>query len=142
MEVGYVPDPFGHIAQLPQVLRGFGIESAVLWRGVGADLRHDEALWESPDGSQVLLEFMPGGYDSAAVLPTAPDSLMERIAQIRAQLQPQADVPAIVAEANRKLRDAELIHGTLPMLLEGYRNRRPPTAQSGSNFEGSSVRRN
>ena len=34
MQVGYVPDQFGHIAQLPQILRGFGIETAVLWRGV------------------------------------------------------------------------------------------------------------
>ncbi|MCL4545880.1 MAG: hypothetical protein M1118_15040, partial [Chloroflexi bacterium] len=137
MCVGYVPDSFGHIAQLPQILLGFGIKSAVLWRGVGADLRHNEAMWESPDGSQVLLEYMPGGYGSAAVLPAALDSLMERISQIRTQLQPRAttdflllmnghdhtlpqrDVPAIVAEANRHLRDAEIIHGTLPMLLDG-----------------------
>ena len=26
MDVGYVPDPFGHIGQLPQILAGFGIE--------------------------------------------------------------------------------------------------------------------
>src|SRR3989441_12550139 len=37
MRVGYVPDCFGHIAQLPQILRGFGIDNAVFWRGVGAD---------------------------------------------------------------------------------------------------------
>ena len=139
MEVGYVPDSFGHIAQLPQILQGFGIKSAVLWRGVGASLGQDEAIWESPDGSQVLLEYMPGGYGGAAVLPAAPDALMERISQLRAQLEPrattdflllmnghdhmlpQADIPEIIAEANRRLRDAELIHGTLPMLLEGIR---------------------
>ena len=34
--VGYLPDQFGHAGQLPQLLRGFGIEGAVVWRGFGA----------------------------------------------------------------------------------------------------------
>src|SRR3970282_515037 len=34
MMVGYTPDPFGHIGQLTQILRGFGIEMAVLQRGL------------------------------------------------------------------------------------------------------------
>ncbi len=29
MRIGYVPDCFGHIAQLPQILQGFGIDNAV-----------------------------------------------------------------------------------------------------------------
>ena len=35
MYVGYVPDSFGHIAQLPQIFQGVGIDNAVFWRGVG-----------------------------------------------------------------------------------------------------------
>src|SRR3990172_11904359 len=35
MMVGYSPDAFGHIAHLPAVLRGFGIDSVALWRGAG-----------------------------------------------------------------------------------------------------------
>ncbi|MDQ4036648.1 MAG: glycosyl hydrolase-related protein [Chloroflexota bacterium] len=34
--VGYLPDQFGHAAQIPQILRGFGIDGAVVWRGFGA----------------------------------------------------------------------------------------------------------
>src|SRR5512143_1978299 len=34
MMVGYIPDPFGHIGQMPQILRGFDIQTASLWRGV------------------------------------------------------------------------------------------------------------
>jgi mannosylglycerate hydrolase len=34
MKVGYVPDCFGHISQLPQLFAGFGIGSAVLFRGL------------------------------------------------------------------------------------------------------------
>jgi alpha-mannosidase len=139
MKVGYIPDPFGHIAQMPQILRGFGIDSAVLWRGVGSELRHNEALWESPDGSSVLLEYLPRGYANAAVLPSDPNVLMERLAHIRAELEPgatttylllmngddhmfpQPEIPFILKQANRRLKDAELIHGTLPMMLAGVR---------------------
>jgi len=53
MASGYVTDIFGHTSQLPQILRGFGIDSAVLSRGVG-DFLGSEFIWEGPDGSRVL----------------------------------------------------------------------------------------
>lgn len=58
--VGYLPDSFGHIAQMPQLLRHFGIDSAVLWRGV--DSPHSEFDWVAPDGSRVGTLFLPEGY--------------------------------------------------------------------------------
>ncbi len=70
MKEGYVPDAFGHIAQLPQILKGFGIDSAIFWRGVG-DEGEDlgtEFWWRAPDGSQVLTIFMIDGYHNAANL--------------------------------------------------------------------------
>jgi len=36
MPVGYLPDMFGHCAQMPQLLLGVGIERACVWRGVPA----------------------------------------------------------------------------------------------------------
>ena len=36
MQVGYLPDMFGHVAQMPQILRRFGFADAVVWRGVPA----------------------------------------------------------------------------------------------------------
>ena len=33
MAVGYLPDMFGHIAQMPQILTQFGFDDAVVWRG-------------------------------------------------------------------------------------------------------------
>ena len=53
MDVGYLPDPFGHISQLPQLLRGFGIETAVFARGAG-DMPV-EFRWAAPDGTPVLV---------------------------------------------------------------------------------------
>lgn len=58
--VGYVPDTFGHRAQLPQILRGFGIDNAVLWRG--SDHPRSEAWWRAPDGSKVFAVLLTQGY--------------------------------------------------------------------------------
>lgn len=54
MRVGYIPDTFGHISQMPQILRGFGIDNAILFRGITADQAGSEFLWRGPDGSEVL----------------------------------------------------------------------------------------
>jgi alpha-mannosidase len=70
MDVGYVPDPFGHIGQLPQILRGFGIDGAVFRRGLGDE--PCELFWESPDGSRVLVSYLRNGYDNAAHMPAEP----------------------------------------------------------------------
>src|SRR5690606_19570647 len=54
-KVGYVPDIFGHISQLPQILTGFGIDNALLWRGLHGDGYPSELAWEGADGSHVLV---------------------------------------------------------------------------------------
>ena len=41
MEVGYLPDMFGHVAQMPQILRAAGFADAVVWRGVPACRQQD-----------------------------------------------------------------------------------------------------
>ena len=58
--VGYLPDTFGHVAQMPQILRGFGINNAVAWRGI--DAQDSEVTWQSPDGSSVFTVFLTEGY--------------------------------------------------------------------------------
>ncbi len=51
--VGYVCDIFGHIAQLPQILAGFGLKGAVVWRGVPGGRGSHLIYWESPDGTRI-----------------------------------------------------------------------------------------
>lgn len=53
MKIGYVTDIFGHNSQFPQILKGFGIDSALLYRGIG-DYPKDAFNWEGADGSSVL----------------------------------------------------------------------------------------
>jgi alpha-mannosidase len=66
MRVGYLPDMFGHVAQMPQILRAEGIETAVVWRGVPSAVGFHRFVWESPDGSSVVAEYLPDGYGNAA----------------------------------------------------------------------------
>ncbi len=68
MHVGYLPDMFGHVAQMPQILRSAGIETAVVWRGVPSAVDFHRFVWEAPDGSAVVAEYLPAGYDNAAYL--------------------------------------------------------------------------
>lgn len=53
MKNGYLVDIFGHNSQMPQILNGFGIDSAVLFRGIG-DYHKDTFRWAGTDGSEVL----------------------------------------------------------------------------------------
>ncbi len=73
LEVGYMPDQFGHIGQMPQILRHGGIERAVVWRGVPAVVDRDAFMWESPDGSAVLTEYLAFGYFNGAAFDKAAD---------------------------------------------------------------------
>ena len=66
MRAGYLPDMFGHVAQMPQILRRAGLADAVVWRGVPAAIDRHAFRWESPDGSAVRAEYLVDGYDNAA----------------------------------------------------------------------------
>src|SRR5215469_1589565 len=144
MLVGYVPDTFGHIAQLPQLLRGFGIDNAVFWRGVGPEITHDSFRWRAPDGSDVLAAWLRDdlGYSNAALLPTNAEALAGRARVLASRMEawadgrrtlllmngsdhlmPQPELPAALAEANERLRDSHL-HlriGTLPEYIATLR---------------------
>jgi len=73
MRVGYLPDMFGHVAQMPQILRRAGLADAVVWRGVPAAIDRHAFRWEAPDGSWVRAEYLPAGYGNAAYLFAVPE---------------------------------------------------------------------
>ena len=141
MREGYLPDTFGHVAQLPQVLRGFGIDTFYAMRGFGLDVEEtgSEFWWQAPDGSRVLASWLSESYSNAAVLGEDPaamslrhgvlvgyDSLDELLARLALRsrtgallllnggdhLRVQADVPGLVAKLNTSVR-TELVLGGL-----------------------------
>jgi len=68
MAVGYLPDMFGHCAQMPQILALAGIRHACVWRGVPGSVDRHTFLWRSPDGTGLRTEYLPTGYGNAADL--------------------------------------------------------------------------
>ena len=88
MMVGYLPDMFGHVAQMPQILRRAGIEHAVVWRGVPQAIDRTAFWWTAPDGSAVRAEYLVHGYGNGAHLPISAEKLIERIRAYEAETAP------------------------------------------------------
>lgn len=138
MMVGYTPDPFGHISQLPQILRGFGIDCAVLARGLGDE--PVELLWQAPDGSTILLCHLRDSYDNAARLPVddaqalareitrlhdslAPHTATDYVLLMNGvdHMEPVPELPQALAAARELLPEMELVHGTLPLYIDAVK---------------------
>ncbi len=117
MAVGYLPDMFGHIAQMPQILSLAGFADAVVWRGVPSAVTTNAFAWEAPDGSSVRAEYLPVGYGNGSSLPDDAKSLIRRTRDNVAEmadlvpgdlllmngsdhLTPQPWLGRVVAEAN------------------------------------------
>lgn len=75
MPIGYLPDMFGHVAQMPQILARAGIEHAALWRGVPSSVDGHAFRWRAPDGSEVRTEFLFDGYDNGLDVLLVPDQI-------------------------------------------------------------------
>ncbi|MFZ2653929.1 MAG: glycoside hydrolase family 38 C-terminal domain-containing protein, partial [Victivallales bacterium] len=85
---------FGHISQLPQLFAGFGIGSAVLFRGLDSSQVKHEFTWKSPDGSKVLGILMEAEWAYSTLwyalrdycecaLPYDRDDIVRRISSLR-----------------------------------------------------------
>jgi alpha-mannosidase len=149
MNVGYVPDTFGHIAQLPQILSGFGMETAVFWRGVGPEMTGD-FRWQAADGEAVRVVWLRDGYGNAANLPMDGEQLARRAQEIAARwnadnayvllmngsdhLPPQAELPEMMRQANERLSSdhLRLQIGTLPE----YISHLPADTSALSDYQG------
>ena len=88
MEAGYLPDMFGHIAQMPQILRRAGIRHAAVWRGVPAAIDRSAFEWVSPDGSAVRAEYLVHGYAGAANVLAIPDRIVAEIEALDQAVRP------------------------------------------------------
>src|SRR3954452_17462458 len=134
MDVGYLPDMFGHVAQMPQLLNLAGFEHAVVWRGVPAVVEQTAFWWEAPDGSRVRAEYLYGSYSNGRDIPDDAKRLVLRAADYEAELgsvrigdlllmngtdhqMPQPWLGRVVAEANQIQDDYEFVVTSLPEYL-------------------------
>lgn len=189
MAVGYTPDSFGHISQLPLIVRGFGLDSIVFERGVGdeGERLRGEFTWLAADGeTDVFAVHLLGTYSAAAgighadweltddydadraahqaravlfgadgdldELPTWLRESFERLPRGIApystngavlllngsdHLFPQHNLPAIVADLNRRIPEAQFVHADIEEFLEAARAPRGALETHRGEFRGS-----
>lgn len=134
LAVGYAPDAFGHSGALPLILRGFGIEVAVVWRGFGGERGQEGDLhrWRSADGCEVLMIHLPAtGYEYGSGISAGGSALAARWDGLRAMLEPRArskhwlvmagadhhaaqpDLPDVVEEFRALAPDCDVRMGSL-----------------------------
>jgi len=138
MKIGYIPDPFGHISQMPQILRGFGIDNIIFWRGIEYEqTRGNEFIWQGPDGTELFAVHLPKvGYCNAMSLPEdvgqAYKLIKEAIEDLLSRetsksllllngvdhLEAQPHIPRLVKELNKSFTDIEIKQGNLEEYID------------------------
>ncbi len=133
IEVGYAPGSHGHIAQLPQIFQGFGIETGIATAAGAAFGRY---RWQSPNGSEIWLinasssdgEAL-GSATTASALKYALQSLsaaFDRSPSSEVLLLMNSDTAHIpgyragdLQAAASKVKNVDLRTGTLASFLDG-----------------------
>lgn len=122
MLLGYMPDQFGHAAQVPQILRLFGIDSAVMWRGVGPERPPHAFRWISPDGSEVTALWLQEGYATGRHVPSDPNAFAATMERALERHRPWLDkMPLLVPIGDDHVRLASW----LPEAAEALQKRLP-----------------
>jgi len=156
MNVGYIPDPFGHVSQLPQILTQFRCDSVIFARGGGDEIDElgSEFIWEAGGGSEVLAHWLPRSYGNAAKLPPDVDDAVSVLEGVVSNLrpwskigtvllmngsdhdEPQIHVPEIIDKYNSK-NDGKISMGTLPQFVDKIREKRNDLKRHRGEFRGS-----
>lgn len=97
MPIGYLPDSFGQSCQMPQIFKGFDIDSAVLCRGI-SDLDTDktEFFWESSEASKVFVYNTRLGYSIGQNLNYDMAYVRDRIIKTVEDLSKMTDTGCVV----------------------------------------------
>jgi len=135
--IGYVPDNFGHISQTPQILAGFGLDNAVMWRGYKVDeTTPTEAVWLGADGTKIKTVMLICGYSSAAGMNFPDTGSFERALENFVDLKkrsecgtflimngvdhalPTTDIVANIAFLEEKFPDCHIRHSSLDEFIK------------------------
>ena len=154
MDLGYLPDTFGHTGQMPQILAGFGFPAAIFFRGITADQVRSAFTWRGTDGTALLAIKLPDetaysnffyGLRSTLAAQGAIDwDVADRqLTQLRADSEASAvcehllwmdgvdhvyanpKTPSLIERANAIFADAQVIHSTLPVYVQAVRDADP-----------------
>ncbi|NLL84170.1 MAG: hypothetical protein GX230_08040 [Lentisphaerae bacterium] len=135
--IGYAPDTFGHIDQLPQILQGFGLDNAFFWRGYSLEqIDGAETLWRGRDGSEVKVVCLVGGYSNSRGITVDLDNTADRIDVMLGRLQhycasgtlllmngidhalPTPQIAEVIRRVEERFPEVTAKHGSLEDYLE------------------------
>lgn len=138
MNIGYLPDSFGHPEQMPQILSGLSMDTSIFWRGIPNQITAGEFRWQSAwEKAGVTAVNMPHGYGNSARLLADPAQTVPRLKAMMDQLAActkgdvvllmngsdhilnQPDILSIIDEFNRTAGpDYQIRIGTMQSFLD------------------------
>ena len=151
-KTGYMPDQFGLISQLPQIMQGFGLDHCVFGRGyaeieeqedgtVKVKAKPSEFIWRGTDGSEVLGIHMSCWYNNAQRFSAHIEKSYKLVEKVKDalessattpylllmngvdHLEPQGDLLSILKEVQKRLpEDDKIYQTTLENFAELVRN--------------------
>ena len=135
MQIGYLPDSFGHPSQMPQILSGLGMDTIVFWRGATREMDKTEFFWRAPDGTRIFAILMPDGYCTGAELSENPEITAARLDQFIENfheyattdmiylsnggdhLEPTPQLTKLIQAVNQRMKNGSVLHTTLPQFV-------------------------
>jgi len=141
---GYLPDMFGHISQMPQILAGFGMKKAIFWRGLGDIVANSdtELKWQGADGTTLFAYRFPNaiGYNSVFRLHTDINEAERQMRELLEDhllpptkassvlvlvgvdhMEPQENLSEIISKLAPRFPGYKLIHSTMEQFLADAR---------------------
>ena len=117
MQVGYLPDTFGHNAQMPTILQGCNIDNIVFWRGIDHDrqAKRSQFIWRAPSGASVIACAMALGYGAAKNITSQASHLQGKIYPIVDLLRSRAGIDDLLLPCGG---DQVSIDPALPTILQ------------------------
>ena len=152
--MGYFPDSFGNVGQMPQIMKQAGMKGIVFGRGVkptgannevfeGNDYssKYSELYWQSPDGSKLPAILLANWYSNGREIPADADDnywkprfeSVEAYASTKHLLfmngcdhQPvQKDLSEALANAGAKYPDYDFIHSDFDTYIDAVTGELP-----------------
>ncbi len=142
MKAGYIPDPFGHIAQLPQILSGFEIPSVLFARGFGDEFENEnlnmEFTWDAPgSAASILAIHLVGGYGSIAEIEISlTDGIykgaLRRMKRVISKLEKYTSTPIVLLNSGSDHHEAR---PEIPEIIKQWNERNPEVFMEQNDFE-------
>jgi len=142
MKVGYIPDPFGHIAQLPQIVSGFDINSIMFERGFGDEFEENnlnmEFIWNAPNNAASVLGIhLIRGYGSLAQLNVTTENgkygkALQKIERIVSDLEHYTATPIVLLNNGSDHYEA---NPEIPEIVKQWNEMHPSVIMEQNDFE-------